>query len=88
MFAGRTETFEPEDLALLGSIFDEAWMAISSLFRDADEATRAEARMRLAELLLELTGREASHEEIKHVVLHVFLQAPGGYNVAAPLNSR
>ncbi|MEI9900517.1 MAG: hypothetical protein WDN31_10800 [Hyphomicrobium sp.] len=76
MFAGRTETFEPEDLALLGSIFDEAWAAISPIFEEADAETRAEARTRLAGLLLELTGKEASHEHIKQVVLHVFQHAP------------
>lgn len=87
MIAVRTETFEPEDLALLGSVFDEAWATISSFFRDADEATRAEARMRLAELLLELADREVSHEDIKRVVLHAFLHPIADFR-AVPVNSR
>jgi hypothetical protein len=72
MIAGRTEILEPEDLALLGSTFDEAWAAISANFDLADEGTRAEARTRLAGLLLELSGKEASREHIRQVVLHVF----------------
>lgn len=87
MIAGRTETFEPEDLALLGSAFDEAWAAISSFFRDADEPTRADARVRLAQLLLELAEREVSREDIKRVVLRAFLHPIADFR-AVPVSSR
>lgn len=76
MVMRRTETFEPEDLALLGSIFDETWASIEAAFEHADEGARAAARTRLAELLLQLAGHEASHDHIRQTVLHVFLQTP------------
>ncbi len=77
MPASRVETFEPEDLATLGQIFDETWAVIAAALQDSDAESRAAARTRLAGLLLELSGREASPQQIRRVVLHMFLEAPG-----------
>ncbi|MEI9900778.1 MAG: hypothetical protein WDN31_12380 [Hyphomicrobium sp.] len=76
MVAERTETFEPEDLKALGSIFDETWAAIAAGFDHADEATRTAARTRLACLLLQLAGDDAGHDHIKQAVVHIFRLAP------------
>jgi hypothetical protein len=76
MLIGRVENFEPEDLAELGSMFDESWAAVEPAFEHADEVTRASARTRLAALLLQLAGHESNRESIRRTVLHIFLQAP------------
>lgn len=76
MDARRAETFEPEDLKFLGSIFDEAWSAVAAGFDHADEATRAAARTRLAGLLLELADSETNNERIKQAVVHIFRLSP------------
>lgn len=76
MPVSRVETLEPEDLESLGRIFDETWAFIGAAFEDADPETRAEARTRLASLLLELAGKEASYEHVRRVVLHIYQQTP------------
>ena len=76
MLAQRAEIYEPEDLAVLGSIFDETWADIAPEFDHADEATCASVRTRLATLLLQLAGRETGHERLRETVLNIFLKAP------------
>lgn len=75
MLARPAEIYEPEDLAILGSVFDEAWAAVASGFDDADEATRASVRTRLATLLLQLAGHEAGRDHLRQSVLNIFLVA-------------
>jgi hypothetical protein len=88
MLARRADTYEPEDLQVLGSIFDETWGAIASAFDHADEVTRASVRTRLAALLLQLAGDEAGHESLRQTVLHIFLQAPDPSIVSNAPSSR
>lgn len=71
MLARRAEIYEPEDLEVLGSIFDETWDAIAAGFNHADEATRASARMRLATLLLQLAGHQVGQECLRQSVLNI-----------------
>jgi hypothetical protein len=88
MLARNTEIYEPEDLEVLGSIFDETWGAIAAAFDHADDVTRASVRTRLAALLLQLAGHEASQESLKQTVLHIFLQVPRQPRSSGPLSSR
>ncbi len=74
MLARRAEIYEPEDLAVLGSIFDEAWAEIAPGFDHADEATCASIRTRLATLLLQLAGHETGHERLRETVMNIFLK--------------
>jgi hypothetical protein len=75
MIGRRTEILEPEDIAVLGSIFDEAWSAVASRFEQADAQTRASARTRLARVLLQLAGDEAGHDRIRQTAVLIFQQA-------------
>ncbi|MFA5898442.1 MAG: hypothetical protein WC829_04955 [Hyphomicrobium sp.] len=76
MSTQQAEFFEPEDLALLGSIFDETWSTIDPGFRQADESVRSGARTRLAALLLKLAGCESDRDNLRQVVLHIILSTP------------
>ena len=64
MPASRPETFEPEVLALLGSIYDETWSCVAAGYAQADPKTREEARAELAAIMLRLAeeklGRTSS----------------------------
>ena len=75
MLARRAEIYEPEDLAVLGSIFDETWAEIAPGLDHADEATCASVRTRLATLLLQLAGHETGHERLRATVMNIFLKA-------------
>ncbi len=75
----RTETFEPEDLASLGSIFDQAWASVAASFEHADEETRAAARARLARILLQLAARQVGPESLKQVAIRAFLEVPTSF---------
>lgn len=58
--------FGPEDLALLGHVFDKTWQEIEDRFRD-DEAARDIAREWLASIIVRL-GQ--SHDTREFNVLH------------------
>ena len=45
------KVFEPEELAALGSLFDEAWAAVEGA-NGADARAAADARTRLASIML------------------------------------
>jgi hypothetical protein len=49
MMAIRQETFEPEELALLGSVFDQTWATVGSRF-ESDFERRTDARIELGDL--------------------------------------
>ncbi len=75
----RMETFEPEDLASLGSIFDQAWASVAAGYEHADEDTRAAARARLARILLQLAARRVAPESLRQVAVRAFLQIPASF---------
>ena len=75
----RRETFEPEDLASLGSIFDQAWASVAASFEHADEDTRAAARARLARILLQLAARQVGPDSLKQVAVRAFLEIPTSF---------
>jgi hypothetical protein len=75
MTSRRVETLEPEDLASLGSMFDETWAAVAAGFDHADEDAKAAARARLARILLELVDQEDGPELIKQTAVRAFLQS-------------
>jgi hypothetical protein len=79
----RTETFEPEDLASLGSIFDQAWASVAASYEHTDEDTRAAARARLARILLQLAARQVGTESLKQVAVRAFLQIPASFAPAS-----
>jgi hypothetical protein len=72
MIGRRPETFEPEVLAKLGSIYDETWASVAAGFEQATEATRAAARSRLAGILLELVEQQLVPENLKQRALTIF----------------
>jgi hypothetical protein len=65
-------TFEPEVLARLGAIFDEAWASLDADFEHANEATRLAARSKLAGILLELVEQQLVSESLKQRALIIF----------------
>jgi hypothetical protein len=70
-------TFEPEVLARLGAIFDEAWASLAAGFEHANESTRLAARAKLAGILLELVEQQLISESLKQRALMIF-QSGGG----------
>ena len=70
----RPETFEPEVLALLGSIFDEAWASVAPEYALDAEAAR-EARAELATIMLRLTDLQLGSGELKEKALRSFRSA-------------
>jgi hypothetical protein len=65
--------FEPNDLRSLGLAFDEAWDAVAARFADAGSDVVAQARGRLATIMMEL-AKEArlEAEDIKRAALDRF----------------
>ena len=72
MCPSRRETFEPEDLARLGSMFDEAWAAVAARFAKADEAERAAARARLAGIMMELLNQQLVADGLPQRAIAIF----------------
>lgn len=75
MFTKRPENLEPEDLARLGSLYDQAWAAVAANFADTDAATRTAARSRLAGIMLELLEQQLVSEGLKQRAVSVFQTA-------------
>jgi hypothetical protein len=72
MRAPRPETFEPEVLALLGSIYDEAWTSVAAGYAQADSATREGARAELAAIMLRLAERQLGSSDLRDKALRIF----------------
>jgi hypothetical protein len=72
MRAPRPETFEPEVLALLGSIYDEAWASLAAGYVQADPVTRDGARAELAAIMLRLAERQLGSDDLKAKALRIF----------------
>jgi hypothetical protein len=72
MRAPRPETFEPEVLALLGSIYDEAWASLAAGYAQADRVTREGARAELAAIMLRLAERQLGSNDLKDKALRIF----------------
>jgi hypothetical protein len=68
----RIETFAPEDLARLGSIFDEAWIALAPSLEHRGDAAIAAARGRLAGIMLELSQQQLVANNLKARALVIF----------------
>ena len=75
MPAPGRETFEPEVLALLGSIYDEAWASVAANYAHADVDTLAEARAELATIMLRLAERQLASGELKDQAIRQFRHA-------------
>ena len=74
MRAPRPETFEPEMLALLGAIYDDAWRTVAAGYVHADAETLAEARAQLAAIMLRLAERQLASDELKAQAIRQFRQ--------------
>ena len=72
MRAPRPETFEPEVLALLGAIYDEAWASVADGYVQADRATREEARAELADIMLRLAEQQLGSNDLRDRALRIF----------------
>jgi hypothetical protein len=70
--------FEPSDLRSLGLAFDEAWDAVAPHFVNAESHVLAQARGRLATIMMEL-AKEAQLEadDIKRLALDRFRESLG-----------
>lgn len=77
MSPARNETFEPDDLARLGHIFDEAWATLAPSLTGADAAAVASARARLAGIMLELTRQQLVAANLKERALAIFHRGIG-----------
>jgi hypothetical protein len=84
--------FEPSDLRSLGLAFDQAWDAVAAHFVDAESDTVAQARGRLATIMMEL-AKEArlEPEDIKRLALDRFRESlgslPGAHEASASLHA-
>jgi hypothetical protein len=72
MIVKHPGTFEPEALARLGLIFDDAWESLAVGFEHTSEAARAAARSRLAGILLELVDQQLMTDNLKQRALIIF----------------
>ena len=78
MILNRREVFQPEDLANLGSAFDQTWTIVGC--RLGDTAPSA-ARTRLADIVLRLTSvNEIDPDEIKRMAIRIFQSDPVRFN--------
>jgi hypothetical protein len=75
MSGGSEVIFEPDELKYLGAAFDEAWTMVSPSFREADAERLAQARMKLASIMIELAKLPLGHEEMKRQAIPMFHQA-------------
>ena len=74
MNPSRPETFEPEMLALLGAVYDDAWLTVAAGYVYADAETLAEARAELAAIMLRLAERELASGDLKEQAIRQFRQ--------------
>ncbi len=77
MSPSRPETFEPEMLALLGAVYDDAWRTVAAGYVYADAETLAEARAELAAIMLRLAERQLASDQLKDQAIRQFRQAMG-----------
>jgi hypothetical protein len=69
----RREAFQPEELSILGSAFDQIWNTVSSELGDIDPVRKIAARKRLANIMVLLaTLGEFDAEEIKNMSIRIF----------------
>ena len=69
MIIHGNEIMEPEELAQLGTVFDEAWAAVSATAGDG----RADQRTTLAIILLRLANlRQLGPDQMKATALRIF----------------
>lgn len=73
MTTDRREVFEPEDLAILGSAFDQIWRVVASELGDTDHTRKVAARRRLANIMLQLAKlSRLEPDEIKRMAIQIF----------------
>ncbi len=72
MPAARPETLEPEFLAQLGSIYDEAWASVAVSYAHVDADALAEARAELAAIVMRLAAGQLASGELKDQAIHEF----------------
>jgi membrane-associated phospholipid phosphatase len=81
MFIHGNEVIEPEELAQLGKMFDEAWAAVGATAAEG----RADQRAILAAILLRLANlRQLGPEQLKATALRIFRSEPIGIFPAVP----
>jgi hypothetical protein len=86
MPTARPETLEPEFLAQLGSIYDEAWASVAASYTHVDTHALADARAELAAIMMRLAADELASGELKDQAIHEFRRAmaPSATQPAAP----
>ena len=72
MSSRRPRIFEPEELAKLGSAYDEAWASLAAGFEHAGETVQAAAKAKLAGIMLELVEQQLMPESLKQRALTMF----------------
>ena len=73
MFIHGNEVIEPEELAQLGQVFDEAWAAVGATAGEG----RADQRAILASILLRLADlRQLGPDQMKATALRIFRSEP------------
>ena len=85
MTTNRREAFQPEELALLGSAFEEIWAAVGAELGYIDPKRKAAARTRLANIIVLLAkSGEFDPNEIKDISVQIFhsIEAPNGQRKA------
>jgi len=73
MTTDRREVFQPEELAILGSAFDQIWNTMGSELGDIDPTHEVAARKRLANIMVLLArSNDLDAEEIKEMSVRIF----------------
>ena len=76
MILNRKEVFQPEDLANLGSAFDQTWAIVGG--RQSDVSA---ARSRLADIVLRLARvNDIDPDEIQYMAIRIFQSDPVRFN--------
>jgi len=79
----RREAFQPEELAILGSAFDQIWSAVGAELGAIDPERKVAARTRLANIIVLLAKvGEFNAEEMKATSVRIFrsIEKPGNVN--------
>ena len=78
MILNRREVFQPEDLANLGSAFDQTWTIVGGRLSDTDLSA---ARTRLADIVLRLARvNDIDPDEIHRMAIRIFQSDPVRFN--------
>jgi hypothetical protein len=73
MTTDRREAFQPEELSILGSAFDQVWTSVGSELGDIDPTRTVAARKRLANIMVLLaTLGDFDAAQIKTMALRIF----------------